>query len=91
MLTATWRRYLIKSAVISYGVPLIIVVINVAVTLPLSENPDMPPVCGEGEINLFFIILDIEIEMICWEIIDKALNLAKRQQLFIEVGRVLYW
>ncbi|XP_076807193.1 uncharacterized protein LOC143450508 [Clavelina lepadiformis] len=65
VLSVTWDRYLTKSFVISYGLPLIIVVINVIVTLTYSHHEEEPPVCGKDE-NSDLAVSAMLADNMCW-------------------------
>ncbi|CAK8690964.1 unnamed protein product [Clavelina lepadiformis] len=65
VLSVTWDRYLTKSFVISYGLPLIIVVINVIVTLTNSHHEEEPPICGK-DLKPHIAVSAMLADNMCW-------------------------
>ncbi|CAK8690815.1 unnamed protein product [Clavelina lepadiformis] len=61
----SWQRYLTKTFIASYGIPLIIVAVNTAVTLSVSEHPDTPAMCNsvpDSEMAVSAMLAD----NMCW-------------------------
>ncbi|CAK8690813.1 unnamed protein product [Clavelina lepadiformis] len=60
-----WHKYLTKMSAASYGMPLIIVAVNAAVSLSVSEHPDAPSVC-DPESNSEMAVSAMLADNMCW-------------------------